>query len=169
MGVSKKEYIIITEQSTVLDKKISQVEWSPDGQILAALSTGRLHAYLTEIPRFYATHGTKIIFLSSLREITFKDILGLEYDQDTTFSLEQDPTKIALGPKHFCYITGNQITIHRLNTEESQRGFYHQSLHKIKVNNKYTLHIGQMIYLILISSFTFSTNTFLFMHVALLS
>ena len=54
---------------------LSQVEWTEDGQILTVSSkNGGIYCFLTKIPVLSAASGSSVLFLSSLREMSVRDI-----------------------------------------------------------------------------------------------
>eukprot|EP01063_Lacrimia_lanifica_P024005 TRINITY_DN3196_c0_g2_i1.p1 TRINITY_DN3196_c0_g2~~TRINITY_DN3196_c0_g2_i1.p1 ORF type:complete len:1456 (+),score=570.56 TRINITY_DN3196_c0_g2_i1:76-4443(+) len=78
-------------------KALQKVEWTDDGQILTVSSTnGNIHTFLTKIPVMHDAYGTRVLRLTSLRELVVRDALR---GQDIAhLSVEIEPTFVSLGP-----------------------------------------------------------------------
>ena len=78
---------------------LQKVEWTDDGQILSVSSrNGNVHCFLTKIPVMFDAHDTRVLFLTSLRELCVQD---LATQQDVAhITVEIEPTFLTLGPEH---------------------------------------------------------------------
>jgi len=73
------------------------LEWTDDGQILTVSSkNGSVYNFLTRIPVLSAASGTSVVYLSSLREMTVRDIVA-EADV-ASVELDIEPAFVALSP-----------------------------------------------------------------------
>ena len=134
LSVNESDCLIINEQSMICNKHTDQIIWSPDGNILSILSGGLVSTYLIHIPRKYATYGTKIAILSSLREISCIDVSNSKSSNDNIYIVNQEPTNIALGPNHICCVDGTDIKLYKLATDKRQIEMYHSYPEKIVVS-----------------------------------
>eukprot|EP01065_Artemidia_motanka_P034939 TRINITY_DN4291_c0_g1_i2.p1 TRINITY_DN4291_c0_g1~~TRINITY_DN4291_c0_g1_i2.p1 ORF type:complete len:1462 (+),score=461.23 TRINITY_DN4291_c0_g1_i2:98-4483(+) len=78
---------------------LMKVEWTDDGQILTISSrNGNLHTFLTRIPVMHDAYETRVLHLTSLRELCVKDVVA---EQDIArVPVEIEPSFVSLGPNH---------------------------------------------------------------------
>ena len=100
----------------VTDGRVAKLEWSPDGHILTAASTaGRVHAFLARMPIVHGCHGTRVAYLSSLREITVTDRGRPESSEGpVVFPVGLEPAFLAVGPDHVAVGMNNVVMFYRV-------------------------------------------------------
>eukprot|EP01062_Namystynia_karyoxenos_P004675 TRINITY_DN11665_c0_g1_i1.p1 TRINITY_DN11665_c0_g1~~TRINITY_DN11665_c0_g1_i1.p1 ORF type:complete len:1497 (+),score=635.62 TRINITY_DN11665_c0_g1_i1:130-4491(+) len=78
---------------------LMKVDWTEDGQILTVSSrNGNLHTFLTRIPVLHDAYETRVLYLTSLRELCVKDVVA---EQDVArVPVEIEPSFVSLGPNH---------------------------------------------------------------------
>eukprot|EP01063_Lacrimia_lanifica_P024004 TRINITY_DN3196_c0_g1_i1.p1 TRINITY_DN3196_c0_g1~~TRINITY_DN3196_c0_g1_i1.p1 ORF type:complete len:1447 (+),score=641.41 TRINITY_DN3196_c0_g1_i1:187-4527(+) len=76
---------------------LKRLEWTEDGQILTVSSEkGNIHSFLTKIPVLHDVYESKVLLLTSLRELVVRDVVK---NQDIAhISVEIEPTFLSLGP-----------------------------------------------------------------------
>lgn len=63
--------ITLDEDRGMLD----QLQWSDDGQLLSiSTQSGTVHSYLTRLPMLGAANGQRLVYLSSLQELSFSNL-----------------------------------------------------------------------------------------------
>ena len=106
----KSDYISLDDLE---NGKISEVKWSPDGQILSiATVSGNIYNFLAKMDTLYATYGSTVCYLSSLREISIVNAKRRTRAVEVTLALE--PTVIAVGAKHVAGGMNNKVYYHRI-------------------------------------------------------
>ena len=107
------------------EQELEWLEWSSNGQMLAVSSSnGSLDVFLVKLPNVSCSHQTKIAFLSSLREITFFDIMQEKLDKDSSNSrnriqLDIEPTLISICNNYLAACMNNKAYFYELNTYSS--------------------------------------------------
>eukprot|EP00817_Percolomonadidae_sp_ATCC50343_P006499 CAMPEP_0117428804 /NCGR_PEP_ID=MMETSP0758-20121206/8434_1 /TAXON_ID=63605 /ORGANISM="Percolomonas cosmopolitus, Strain AE-1 (ATCC 50343)" /LENGTH=1219 /DNA_ID=CAMNT_0005215371 /DNA_START=468 /DNA_END=4125 /DNA_ORIENTATION=- len=92
---------------------LSRLEWTPDGQILTVSSNnGTVYNFLTSIPVIHDNYDTKVLYLTSLSQVCIKDL----QDEKVVarFSIDVEPSFMALGPQHAAVGLNNRIWYYRL-------------------------------------------------------
>lgn len=56
--------------------------WSSDGRLLATSGRGYLSVYVTALPELYAVHGTRVVTLTNLTEVTIYQCIGVGDEPD---------------------------------------------------------------------------------------
>lgn len=108
---SKKDFIPTEDLE---DGKVSDLCWSPDGQILTIGTTaGNVYNFLAKMSVICATYKTNIAYLSSLREVSIVDAVRRTRPIDITTKLE--PSIVALGAKHVAVGMNNRVYYHRIS------------------------------------------------------
>lgn len=56
------------------EQSVSHLDWTEDGQLLAVSTPrGAVHVYLSKLPILGHTHNTRLMYLTSLLEVTITD------------------------------------------------------------------------------------------------
>jgi WD repeat-containing protein 19 len=114
----KNEYIPLEDLE---NGKISQLDWSPDGQILSiSTSSGNIYNFLAKMSILYTTYRSTICYLSSLREVSIMNIKRKTRPMEVTLMLE--PSVIAVGSKHVAGGMNNKVYYHRIIPNNSGSG-----------------------------------------------
>ena len=121
----KAEFI---SQEDIENGKISDVKWSPDGQILSiATLSGNIYNFLAKMDTLFATYSSTLCYLSSLREISIINTKRRTRPVEVTLPLE--PTVIAIGAKHVAGGMNNKVYYHRIgnnNNNNNNNKNYHR-------------------------------------------
>jgi len=90
--------------------RVQQLHWSNDGQLLTVGMErgGALHCYLTKLSALATACETRIVYLSSLREMTIIDGVNQELPK-IVLSTDVEPAFVALGPKHCAVGMNNRV------------------------------------------------------------
>ncbi|GAB6019440.1 WD repeat-containing protein 19 [Chamberlinius hualienensis] len=114
----KETYQVMTVDD---EQTVDNMEWTSDGQLLAVSSAkGALHIYLTKLPMISHVCQTRIIYLSSLLEVTVTDYL--EKDKLINVSTEVEPSFLSIGPYHFALGMNNRAWFYSFNDNEPELG-----------------------------------------------
>mmetsp|Transcript_12987 Transcript_12987/g.19570 ORF Transcript_12987/g.19570 Transcript_12987/m.19570 type:complete len:1468 (+) Transcript_12987:23-4426(+) len=101
--------------------KVTQLQWSPDGQILSiATSSGNIYNFLAKMSILYATYRSTVCYLSSLREVSIVNAKRRTRPMEVTLMLE--PTVIAVGSKHVAGGMNHKVYYHRITPSGSSGG-----------------------------------------------
>lgn len=99
------------------DGKITNLHWSPDGQILTVgTAAGNVYNFLAKMSVLNATYKSSIAYLSSLRELSIVDAIRRSRPTEVTLRLE--PSVIAVGAWHVAAGMNNRVYYHRIGTSE---------------------------------------------------
>lgn len=82
-----------------------------------ALDSGYLHCHLTKLTALAACHGTRMVYLTSLREMTIIDAVN-EQSPRIVFQIEVEPVFVALGPCHCAVGFNNRVWLPELSVCE---------------------------------------------------
>jgi WD repeat-containing protein 19 len=121
------------------DGRISEVAWSPDGQILTVgTNNGNIYNFLAKMSSISAKYKASVAYLSSLREASILDVSRRSRPIDITFKLE--PSMIALGVKHIAAAMNNRVYYHKISSTSSSviEQEYIGTVHEIQLNEYYT-------------------------------
>ena len=92
---------------------LQRVEWTEDGQILTVSSkNGNIHTFLTKIPVMHDSFDTKVLYLTSLRELCVRDV-SKQIDI-AHIAVEIEPTFLCLGPEHAAVGMNNCVWFYSL-------------------------------------------------------
>eukprot|EP01064_Diplonema_japonicum_P002002 TRINITY_DN11304_c0_g1_i1.p1 TRINITY_DN11304_c0_g1~~TRINITY_DN11304_c0_g1_i1.p1 ORF type:complete len:1431 (+),score=452.89 TRINITY_DN11304_c0_g1_i1:1321-5613(+) len=130
---------------------LQKIEWTEDGQILTVSSrNGNVHTLLTKIPVMNDAYGTRVLYLTSLREVCVKDILAEQ--EVVNISVEVEPTFVSLGPNHaavgmnncvwYYHLPERGITGTQAATKVTQRT-YAYSVEQVKLSMEYAAVISE--------------------------
>ena len=98
------------------------LEWTEDGQILTlSTSSGVVRNYLAQMPTVHDAWGSRLAYLSSLREISVVDTLHGDDDKMQVIPVKVEPTFVALGPKHVAIGMNIRIWLYRYGDREEQQ------------------------------------------------
>ena len=101
---------------------IEMLEWTEDGQILTlSTSSGVVRNYLAQMPTVHDAWGSRLAYLSSLREISVVDTLHGDDDKMQVIPVNVEPTFVALGPKHVAIGMNIRIWLYRYGDREEQK------------------------------------------------
>eukprot|EP01012_Entosiphon_sulcatum_P034005 TRINITY_DN4306_c0_g1_i1.p1 TRINITY_DN4306_c0_g1~~TRINITY_DN4306_c0_g1_i1.p1 ORF type:complete len:1383 (+),score=422.30 TRINITY_DN4306_c0_g1_i1:301-4449(+) len=103
------------EFGTLLD-----LQWTEDGQILTVSSKhGYVYAFLTRIPVLNDTWGTRVLYLTSLRELCVKDFV---LDEDIArIPIEIEPSFVSLGPNTAAVGMNNSLWYYRFSDAQGTK------------------------------------------------
>ena len=122
------------------DGRISDLKWSPDGQILTiATSSGNVYNFLAQMSVLSTRYKNTVAYLSSLREVSIIDISKRHKPIDLTLRVE--PSIIALGAKHVAAGTNNRVYYNRISSSGQGGGVEHEyagTVQDIHLNAQYT-------------------------------
>lgn len=134
------DIFVIMEVDT--EKDLSQVECSPDGQLVAVASRGGgVCTYLTKMPSMGAAYGDTMAILSSLNQITYLGDGDKLSQRGVVINIAIEPSLIAVGPYHVAAATNNRVWIydvHQAGTNDPvAEGEYLSSVIDMKLNDEY--------------------------------
>jgi len=133
----KEVYSIITIDDA--GGQLDKMEWTEDGQLLAiSTEKGAIHVYLTKLPILGDAAGTKIAYLTSLREVTVADEVNQERQMKVPTHIE--PSFIAIGPYHLAIGMNNRAWFCAF-TEDGPSQFrdreYLGTVSQLQINEEY--------------------------------
>ncbi|CAM9307951.1 unnamed protein product [Choristocarpus tenellus] len=103
------------------ESKIGCLSWSPDGQILSVANTvGSVFNFLASMPTVHASCGPRLVYLSSLREVTVVDAAHPK-EKPLTLPVGIEPTIVALGPGHIAVGMNNRVLFYRVDVDRKQQ------------------------------------------------
>ncbi|XP_073252735.1 WD repeat-containing protein 19-like [Porites lutea] len=107
----KEIYAIITLEDA--GGRLDKISWTDDGQLLAvSTQLGAIHIYLTKLPVLGSANGTRISYLTSLREVTIVD--NVMQERPTSVDIIVEPSFVALGPYHLAAGMNNRAWFYSL-------------------------------------------------------
>lgn len=118
--VNLRTYKQIGEEQIPLTKGegICGLVWCPDGQILTvATKGGDVFNFLARLPSVHASHGTRVAYLSSLREISVLDA-SRPGDKPLIVPVGIEPTIVALGPSHVAAAMNDRVLFYRATAKD---------------------------------------------------
>ena len=141
--VDVKGWKEIEDETTVIDPafgKISGVAWTDDGQILTvATRNGTIFNFLTRMPTVFDCHGSRVAYMSSLREMTVKDTRNLSAGL-VSLPVSVEPSFVALGGSHVAVGMNNRVWFHRASPDDrklvSERE-YLSTVDAVKMSSKF--------------------------------
>jgi WD repeat-containing protein 19 len=102
------------------EARISKLGWSPDGQILTVASrSGVVYNFLANLPALHASYGSKLAYLSSLRELTvLEGAVAASSSKGSPprpllIPLSMEPSFLALGASHAAVGMNNRVSFYR--------------------------------------------------------
>lgn len=100
---------------------ICGLAWCPDGQILSVATTaGDVFNFLARMPTVHASCGTRVAYLSSLREVSVIDV-SRSGEKPLKVPVDIEPTIVALGPLHVAVAMNDRVIFYRATGEESNQ------------------------------------------------
>eukprot|EP00163_Fabomonas_tropica_P013367 TRINITY_DN2487_c0_g1_i2.p1 TRINITY_DN2487_c0_g1~~TRINITY_DN2487_c0_g1_i2.p1 ORF type:complete len:1366 (-),score=364.25 TRINITY_DN2487_c0_g1_i2:113-4210(-) len=135
----------VSAEQTVLDDagQVSRMEYSNDGQILTVSTTaGNVYNLLARIPNLTACNGTRLLYLSSLRELAIVDpVHGSISAPLVTVPIDMEPAFLALGPRHVAAGGNNRVWFYRASKKtaptEVNAVEYIGTVTQIRMNGKF--------------------------------
>jgi WD repeat-containing protein 19 len=104
----------LPDDSFDLRDEVTSMAFTADGQILTiATATGKVHSFLACMPNIHDQHGSRIAYLSSLREISVVD--AVQRPPPTRIEVEVEPAFVALGPSHVAVGMNNAVWFHNVD------------------------------------------------------
>jgi WD repeat-containing protein 19 len=101
----KSEQVFLEKESGV----IKHMQWTKDGQILTVSTTsGIVYNFLARMPTLHSCSGTRMAYLSSLRELSVVDTAN-EHIAPRTVPVSIEPDFVALGPNHVAVGMNNRV------------------------------------------------------------
>jgi len=99
------------------DGTVKQMQFTSDGQILTlATSYGCVQNFLMKMPTIHDKCGTRVAYLSSLRELSVVDTLTKRAPRQIQVSIE--PAFVALGPGHVAVGMNNRVWFYSCDTHD---------------------------------------------------
>lgn len=122
--------------------KVSNVCWSPDGQILSiGTSAGNVYNFLAKMSVLNAVNKSNVCFLSSLREVSVVDCVRRTRPIDISLKLE--PSLLALGSMHVAAGMNNRVYYHRITNSASSQPINEQEyigvVKEVQLNSTYAV------------------------------
>eukprot|EP00798_Chlamydomonas_sp_ICE-L_P012670 gene12669-15902_t len=114
LDASGHEYMEVKSDAIDLspNERVDKVGWSKDGQVLTVSTTsGMLYSYLAALPSIFDVHMTKVMYLTSLLEMSIVDIH--KRLAPVKIALETEPAFCGLGPTHAALGMNNQVWFYR--------------------------------------------------------
>jgi hypothetical protein len=99
--------------STVTEPATEGYRWvwgtGLSAQVLTVSSNGgEVHAFLAALPTLHAAHQARMVYLTSLLELSVVDVLT---EQRWAVSIDAEPAFLALGPAHLATGMNNQVCV----------------------------------------------------------
>mmetsp|Transcript_36982 Transcript_36982/g.82211 ORF Transcript_36982/g.82211 Transcript_36982/m.82211 type:complete len:1366 (+) Transcript_36982:300-4397(+) len=138
MNASGTDFSEIKADAIDLDANITldRVGWTRDGQVLTiSTTTGQVYSYLAALPVVFDYYQTKVIYLTSLLEMSVVDVTRRA--TTSRIDIESEPAFCGLGPGHAALGMNNQVWFYRLSGASSRpvnRRDYMGSVQSIKLN-----------------------------------
>ncbi|GLC35581.1 hypothetical protein PLESTB_000191100 [Pleodorina starrii] len=135
---SGQDYNEIKSDAVDLDanQSVEKVGWTRDGQVLTVgTHNGYLHTFLASLPMVYDYHGTRVLYLTSLLEMTVLDVTKRQ--TVARIELETEPAFCGLGPQHAAMGMNNQVAFYNVEGKVGrvvQRRDYLGTVTAIKLN-----------------------------------
>ncbi|CAH2244096.1 jg5108 [Pararge aegeria aegeria] len=121
--------------------------WSADGRLLATSGRGYLSVYVTSLPPLYAAHGTRLVTLTSLTELTVHQCIAVGDEPEplnkseptalATYNLPTEPSVIGLGASHVCVVSGQIGSFYPLGGGPALRRHYPAAVDTLRVSGQY--------------------------------
>ncbi|ELT93993.1 hypothetical protein CAPTEDRAFT_173399 [Capitella teleta] len=106
----KEMYAIINLED---ERNLDRIQWTDDGQLLAvSTQRGSIHVYLTKLPILGAAHQTRLVYLTSLLEVTLQD--SVQGEQPMPIAIDVEPSFLGLGPFHLAVGMNNRAWFYLL-------------------------------------------------------
>lgn len=100
---------------------ICGLAWCPDGQILSvATATGDVFNFLTRMPTVHASCGSRVAYLSSLREVSVIDC-SRSLERPSRVPVDIEPTILALGPMHVAVGMNDRVIFYRASGKDTSQ------------------------------------------------
>lgn len=114
----KEIYAIITLEDA--GGHLDKISWTDDGQLLAvSTQQGAVHVYLTKLPVLGSANGTRLSYLTSLREVTVVD--NVIQERPLSVDIIVEPSFVALGPYHLAIGMNNRAWFYSLAEKGSEQ------------------------------------------------
>ncbi|ORX55502.1 hypothetical protein BCR36DRAFT_581508 [Piromyces finnis] len=101
--------------------KLYSLEWSDDGQFIAATTrNGNVYVYLYKLPFLGSTYGTTLAYLTSLQEITLIDqskttmAANDQIPPSMKIKVDIEPSLLVVGERHLVVGVNNQVLFYSL-------------------------------------------------------
>ncbi|KAK3285957.1 hypothetical protein CYMTET_6459 [Cymbomonas tetramitiformis] len=130
------------ESNVVLDK----LQWTQDGQVLSVSTQGGdVHSYLASLPVINDVCETRLVYLTSLLELTVLDVLT---DDISKIQIETEPAFVALGTNHVAVGMNNQAWFYRIDSEGQQAHRVNQrdylgTVEEVQLNERYAAVLSE--------------------------
>ncbi|XP_034825348.1 WD repeat-containing protein 19 [Maniola hyperantus] len=121
--------------------------WSADGRLLAAAGRGYLSVYVTSLPSLCAAHGTRVVTLTNLTEVTVYQCIAVGDEPEpvnkaeptalASYNLPSEPSVIGLGAAHVCVVSGQVGSFYPLGGGPALRRHYPATVETLRVSGQY--------------------------------
>ncbi|CAM9486784.1 unnamed protein product, partial [Phaeothamnion confervicola] len=151
--VDMNAYVELKDEGIALgadNAAICGVAWSPDGQILTiAARSGVVYNFLARMPAVHAGRGSRVAFMSSLREMTVLDVADAGI-RPLTVKVDIEPRFLALGSRHVAACMNNRVLYYRATHGDQTRVGQHDyngTVQELSINDVYAavLANGQVV------------------------
>mmetsp|Transcript_37661 Transcript_37661/g.118764 ORF Transcript_37661/g.118764 Transcript_37661/m.118764 type:complete len:1376 (+) Transcript_37661:207-4334(+) len=127
---------------------LDRVEWTTDGQVLSAsTANGEVHTFLASLPVINAAYEQRLVYLTSLLELSVIDVLG--HEVPSKIEIETEPAFVALGHSHVAVGMNNQAWFYRIprggdrNTIPVNQRDYLGTIDDISLNERYAAVLSE--------------------------
>eukprot|EP00743_Colponemidia_sp_Colp-15_P004281 GILK01004618.1.p1 GENE.GILK01004618.1~~GILK01004618.1.p1 ORF type:complete len:1398 (-),score=319.35 GILK01004618.1:169-4362(-) len=117
---------------------VKNMEFSADGQFLTVSThNGYVYSFLSRLPLLTSASGTKVAYLTSLREVTIIDTASRTGTTSTAVEVEVEPSFVSVGPSHIATGMNTQMWFYRWNEGTSlvQRRDYVSVVNDVVLNS----------------------------------
>lgn len=118
---SGSDFVELKSDMVELDasEQVEKLGWTKDGQVLTvATQNGYLHAFLAALPVVFDVHGTRVMYLTSLLEMSVVD--AARQQPPARIDIDTEPAFCGLGPDHAALGMNNQVWFYRIDRGNGQ-------------------------------------------------
>jgi len=124
---------------------LDRLEWTQDGQVLSCSSmNGEVHNFLASLPIINDSFETRLVYLTSLLELSVLDVLT---DETSKIMIETEPAFVALGSMHVAVGMNNQAWFYRVDpvngTIRVNQRDYLGTVEEVKLNDRYAAVLSE--------------------------
>ncbi|MEW5318051.1 MAG: hypothetical protein WDW38_009304 [Sanguina aurantia] len=136
VDASGTDYTEVKSNAIDLDphQLVEKVGWTKDGQVLTVgCQNGYLYSYLAALPTVYDYCGAKVIYMTSLLEMSLVDVTRKL--APARIEIETEPSFCGLGPAHAVVGMNNQAWYYSHSGQLVNRRDYLGSVTAVKLNS----------------------------------
>ncbi|MEW5304579.1 MAG: hypothetical protein WDW36_007181 [Sanguina aurantia] len=138
VDASGTDYTEVKSNAIDLDphQLVEKVGWTKDGQVLTVgCQNGYLYSYLAALPTVYDFCGSKVIYMTSLLEMSLVDVARKL--SPARIEIETEPSFCGLGPAHAVVGMNNQAWYYSHSGQLVNRRDYLGSVTAVKLNSSW--------------------------------